>query len=209
MTRAWVLMLALACAWGPTAAHAQGNGWSGFLDLPLVVKEGGWARYAATTDQGEPAEVVVKVGPAERHKGKMGRWIIVEADVPEVGRVVLEFLVVGKLFTAKNLVKARARMPGQPAEEAEPTHTGAEPYTPKELRKGREQIDGRTVSITEYAFPGGMTATWSPDVPGLGITRTTGPESMRLVAFGVGGDSWKGAATKPLWPVDSSKRPRE
>ncbi len=208
MSRVWVWMWVLACAgMVPAAAQAQGNRWGGMLDLPLVVKEQGWARYAVTTNEGEPAEVVVKVGAPDRHKGKAGRWIAVETNMPEVGKVTLEMLVVGKLFTPMNLVKARARMPGQPAQESEPKGTPAKPYTPRVIKTGTEQVVGQTLSVTEYGFPEGMTAVWSAAVPGLGIVRTTGQQPMRLVAFGVGGDPWKGSVIKPVWPVDSARPP--
>jgi hypothetical protein len=39
-------------------------------------------------------------------------------------------------------------------------------------------------------------------VPPLGITRVTGSQPLELVAFGVGGDPWKGVQLAPVWPED-------
>jgi hypothetical protein len=58
--------------------------------------------------------------------------------------------------------------------------------------------------VSEYVFPDGSRAGWSPSVPGLGVTRMSGVQTLRLVAFGVGGDPWKGAKSEA--PVPKAPR---
>ncbi len=198
------LALGLACAVMPGTAHAQAEG-GPVLGLPIVVKENGWARYATTTEDGEPAELVFKVGSPGSHKNQQGRWILLEVEIPQVGRVGMDFLVVGGNFTPQNFALVRTRMPGQPTREGVPNKLRGELPKPTVVRKGTEQVAGQTVPVTEYAFSRGTTATWSPSVPGVGFTRVTGSQSMRLVAFGVGGDPWKSAQNKPIWPTEKKK----
>jgi hypothetical protein len=201
------MMLALACAVVPWEARAQADG--GMLGLPLVVQENGWARYAVESRQGVPTEVVFKVGATESHKGKAGRWILFELFMPEVGRVVIEFLVAGEQFAPSNVLRMRVRMPNQPAKEAKPAADASVPLPkPKVTRKGPEDVAGKRIEVTEYSYPDGTVAGWSPAVPGLGLTRMAGVQNIRLLAFGVGGDPWKGAKIEPIWPDDKRKGKR-
>jgi hypothetical protein len=200
-----MLALALACAVLPSAAQAQGSS-GGMLGLPIVVKENGWARYLVD-NEGEPTEVVFRVGSAETHKGKPGRWLILEMNVPELGRLAIDFLVVGGRFGPGNIPRVRVRMPGQPARDAVPENSGGKLPKPQVVKKLSEQIAGQMLAVTEYSFGDGTIAGWSPSVPGVGLTRVVGPEPLKLVAFGVGGDPWKGANVLPAWPVDGTGQP--
>lgn len=209
MLRAGVMMLALAFALGPWAAHAQ-DASGGMLGLPLVVKEGGWARYSVLSEDDLPVEVVFKVGAAESHQGKPGRWIVLETNMPEVGRVVMEFLVGNGRFAVSNVMRMRVRMPGQPAQEGPAKAETANPPMPKLLKKGMEQVAGKMLEVTEYGYADGTAAGWSPVVPVLGLTRVSGPhiEPIQLVAYGVGGDPWKGSTVQPIWPLDAPRPPQ-
>ncbi|HZI14007.1 MAG TPA: hypothetical protein VE153_26815 [Myxococcus sp.] len=204
MSRGWViagvLLLSLLASPAHAQAGAQGSATGGMLGLPLVIREGGWARYVATSSMG-PTLFVVKVGAPGKHKGKAGRWIHVEIDVPATGRLSLQFLIQGDRFTSQNVLLLRVAVPGQPPEDSEDAFAGAPAAKPpKQVRKGPETVAGKQIEVTEYAYPQGLTATWSPSIPGTGLVRISGPEPFELVAFGVGGDPWKGSAQAPQWP---------
>lgn len=204
MTRVGVVVVALllAVAW-PGAVRAQDAAAGGMLGLPLVPQENGWARYATETEAG-PTEVVIRLGSADRHKGRQGRWILIEVHMPEVGRVGIHFLVAGERFLASNILKARVVVPSQPAQESdEPLDTVSAVFSkPRLVKKGKERVAGRLLEVSEFAFEGGVTASWSPSVPPLGLTRVGGTQPLQLLAFGVGGDPWKGAQQAPVWPTD-------
>jgi hypothetical protein len=190
------LALVLACAVVPGRAHAQLEG-GPVLGLPIVVKEGGWARYLTQTEEGEPAELVIQVGAPGSYKGRRGRWLQLQVHMPEVGRITVEFLVVGGFFGPRNLALARVRMPGQPMRESAPEAQAEELPAPRMIGKSTERLAGKLLPITQYAFQRGTTASWSPLVPGVGLTRVTGAQPLRLLAFGVGGDPWKDAQPLP------------
>jgi hypothetical protein len=197
MSRVWGLVVALWFSTVP-AAFAQG----GLFGLPLVTQKDGWARYVTESSEG-PTEVVFKAGAPGSHKGKKGQWVILEVDAPGVGRIAMHFLVAGQKFSPENLLVVRAYVPGQ-----EPQESGA-PAGPvtlppvKLLGKHTETIAGRKLEVTEYALGDEARVGWSPSVAPLGVTYVTGARPMRLVAFGVGGDPWKGAGqAQPHWPED-------
>lgn len=202
MSRGWVIAGVLLLSLLALPAHAQTNATNGMLGLPLVIREGGWARYLATSSTG-PTPFVVKVGAPGRHKGKAGRWIHVEIDVPATGRVSLQFLIQGERFTARNVLLMRVVVPGQPPQDSEDAFADAppSPKPPKQGRKGPETVAGKQLEVTEYVYAQGLTAAWSPAVPGTGLVRLSGNEPFELVAFGVGGDPWKGSAQAPQWPA--------
>ncbi|XXF80592.1 hypothetical protein P2318_12830 [Myxococcaceae bacterium GXIMD 01537] len=206
MIRGGVLALALACAVVPGAAVAQVEDAGTVVGLPIVVKEGGWARYTTENEDGEPVELAIRVGPTGDHKGRSGRWLIMETHMPEVGRVSMEFLVVGPIFDFPNFALVRARMPGQPAKEAVPEKPPKTTSKPQVLRKASEQVAGQSIPIVEYEMVRGQRAVWSPSVPGLGLVRVKGEGKFDLVAFGVGGDPWKSAAVAPIWPKEEEKK---
>lgn len=202
MSRGWVIAGVLLLSLVALPAGAQPSATGGMLGLPLVLREGGWARYLATSSTG-PTLFVIKVGAPGKHRGKTGRWIHLEIDVPATGRVSLQFLIQGDRFIAQNVLLLRVAVPGQPAQDSEDAFTGPLPAAkpPKQLRKGPETVAGTKLEVTEYSWQdGGLTAAWSPSIPGTGLVRVTGPEPFELVAFGVGGDPWKGAAQAPVWP---------
>ena len=205
MSRAGIIALALLFT-GATTARAQ-DAQGSMLGLPLVIKEGGWARYQGDSSEG-PVEFVFKVGGTGSHAGKKGRWIILEVEVPTAGRVAMHFLVAGDRFLAKNVLRMRVQMPGQaPQDASESLEEGsASVAQPRVLRQTVDTIAGRKLDVTEYSYPGGTTAAWSASVPPLGLTRFSGPESFHLLAFGVGGDPWKGAAQGAVWPEEPAKK---
>jgi hypothetical protein len=206
MSRAWIIAVALLFT-GGSVAHAQGHSQGGLLGLPLVIKEGGWARYEGMSSEG-PTQFVFKVGGPGRHGGKSGRWILLEIDVPVTGRLSIQFLVAGERFIPSNVLLLRVVAPGQPPQESTDAFSsdGFAGQKPRVVRQGTKTIAGRKLQITEYAFPEGFTAEWSPSVPGVGLTRVTGEQSFHLVAFGVGGDPWKGAAQAPAWPEPPARK---
>lgn len=175
----------------------------GMLGLPLVLREGGWARYVGQSSEG-PATFVFKVGPSDTHEGQRARWLVMEVDVPTTGRVALEFLVKGDIFTADQVLLTRVRMPGQaPQDTADVFSSAALPasWKPRVLRHTTARVAGRELPVTEYSFPAGLTATWSSDVPGVGLVQMSGPEPFQLIAFGVGGDPWRVVTSSPKWPA--------
>jgi hypothetical protein len=199
MSRLWGCVVALWLSTVP-AALAQG-----LVGLPLVTQKDGWARYVAESSEG-PTEVVFKVGEPGSHKGRKGRWVILEVDAPGVGRISMHFLVAGGKFSPENLVVVRAYVPGQaPQESGPPAGPLSQPPT-KPLGTHTETIAGRKLEVTEYAVGEETRVGWSPSVPPLGLAYVTGPQPMRLVAFGVGGDPWKGAGPgQPHWPEEKKK----
>jgi hypothetical protein len=200
MSRGWVIAGVLLLSLLASPARAQAGATGGMLGLPLVIREGGWARYVATSSTG-PTLFVVKVGAPGKHKGKAGRWIHVEIDVPATGRLSLQFLIQGDRFTAQNVLLLRVAVPGQPPQDSEDAFASAPPAKPpKQVRKGPETVAGKQLEVTEYSYPQGLSATWSPAIPGTGLVRISGPEPFELVAFGLGGDPWKGSAQAPQWP---------
>ncbi|MET0402721.1 MAG: hypothetical protein ABW123_09970 [Cystobacter sp.] len=203
MSRFWGWVLLLGWVVMPTASAQDG-----MLGLPLVVQKSGWARYATQSSEG-PTEVVFKVGPSGTHKGKKGQWLLMEVDAPGVGRITLHFLVAGGRFTPDNLLLVRTEVPGEKTQESEPPKDDAAQALPplKRLRKHVVKVAGRELEVTEYALGEALTAGWSPSVPGLGLTSISGDNPMRLVAFGVGGDPWKGAGPGlPLWPEPAPEK---
>lgn len=202
MSRVWLGILLLWWLAMPVAS-AQGGGMVG---LPLVVQKNGWARYSAQSSEG-PTEVVFKVGEPGTHKGKKGHWFTLEVDAPGVGRVSVHFLVTGGRFSPENLLLVRTEVPGQAPQEKELSGSpGALPPL-KLVRKHTETVAGRQLEVTEYTLGGQLHANWSPAVPGLGITSLDGNNPLKLVAFGVGGDPWKGSGSGlPLWPPEEKKR---
>lgn len=207
MRRVWVWMLVLAFAMVPRPSYGQAGGVGGMLGLPMVMKDAGWARYSVKTPDGTRTEVVFRLGQTDSHKGKKGRWVILELDMPEVGRMGLHFLVEGTQFSFGHVLRMRVALPGKPVQDAhsseEPRKAGADKL--KFVRKVQETVAGRTLEVTEYESAEGILAGWSPAVPVLGLTRVGGPEPLTLVAFGVGGDPWKGRATAPIWPEAEKK----
>ncbi|WIG94831.1 hypothetical protein [Myxococcus sp. SDU36] len=199
MTRGtWHLGVLLFCLL-TASASAQ----DGMLGLPLVLREGGWARYVGQSSAG-PSFFVFKVGPSDTHEGQRARWLVLEVDVPATGRVALEFLVKGAVFTADQVLLTRVRMPGQAPQDAAEVFSGAArpaAWKPRVLRKATARVAGRELPVTEYSFPAGLTATWSSAVPGVGLVEVTGPEPFQLIAFGVGGDPWKGVVSGATWPA--------
>ncbi len=213
MSRAgWMMWMVVACLAVPGMARAQdqetlqpGAGASGMLNLPLVVKENGWARYSIATEEGGTAELVFRVGPAGRHQGRPGQWIYLEVPMPEVGLITIEFLVAGGRFSGANVMRMRVRMPGEPARDAEMTAKPPTLPVPKAGAKKREQVVGQSLEVTQFTYPDKSSAYWSGAVPALGLIRADGAQSLRLVAFGVGGDPWKGLQTAPMWPDKEQK----
>ncbi|MFY2562639.1 hypothetical protein ACN469_33915 [Corallococcus terminator] len=188
-------------------AQAQVTSPQSFPELPLVVKEGGWARYEALSTDG-PARFVVKVGAPGRHQQKRGRWLDLEIEVPSAGRISLQFLVEGDRFGASNILLMRATIPGEkPRESTEPFKN--EPKSRREgkfLQKSTETLAGKVLEVMEYSFTGGNTAEWSAAVPGLGLVRMGGENPFHLVDFGVGGDPWKERTTPAMFPAPPPKK---
>jgi hypothetical protein len=197
MSRVWGWVLALWITTLPAASAQQG-----MIGLPLVAQKNGWARYTAESSDG-PTEIVFKVGAPGVHKEKKGQWFILEVDAPGVGRIAVHFLVAGGKFSPENLLLVRSYVPGQEPQESDVPKDSGSPMPPiKSLRKHAETVAGREIEVTEYAIGEGLTAGWSPSVPGLGLTYLGGDSPLRLVAFGVGGDPWKGSGSGlPLWPA--------
>ncbi|OJH40865.1 hypothetical protein [Cystobacter ferrugineus] len=196
MSRIWGVILALWFTALPVASAQEG-----MIGLPLVAQKNGWARYAAESSEG-PTEVVFKVGAAGVHKGRKGQWLILEVDAPGMGRISVHFLVAGGKFAPDNLLLVRSYVPGQEPQEGEPSKepVNAVPSL-KLVRKHTETVAGREIEVTEYSAGNALTAGWSPSVPGLGLTYIRGDNPLRLVAFGVGGDPWKGSGSGlPQWP---------
>ncbi|RKH43276.1 hypothetical protein D7X12_13635 [Corallococcus sicarius] len=193
LARRGMAVLALLLCLGGPAAHAEDGAPNALFGLPLVAKQGGWARYVNTSADG-PSRFVFKVGGTGRHEGKRGRWILLEVDVPATGRVRFDFLVEGERFSAKSVLLMRLHVPGRPPSDtvAPFNQPGAE-RLPHLLRQSTETVDGKKLAVTEYSYPMGITAQWSPGVPALGLVRVSGTQSFLLEAFGVGGDPWKGA----------------
>lgn len=174
-------------------ARAQDRAPDALFGLPLVVREGGWARYLNTSPDG-PEQFVIKVGGPGRHEGKRGRWILLELDVPAAGRVGFDFLVEGDRFSAKSVLLMRLRVPGQPPKDTPaPFNQPGAHRQPHPLRESTETLAGRKLAVKEYSYAGGITAQWSAAVPALGLVRVSGTQSFQLEAFGVGGDPWKDA----------------
>ncbi|NOK34204.1 hypothetical protein HMI49_13460 [Corallococcus exercitus] len=193
MGRLLTLLALLFVGFTALPARAQGDAPDALFGLPLVVREGGWARYLNTSPDGPP-QFVIKMGGPGRHEGKRGRWLLLEFDVPATGRVGFDFLVEGERFSAKSVLLMRLRVPGRPPSDTPaPFNQPGADRQPHPLRQGTETIAGRKLAVTEYSYAGGITAQWSPAVPVLGLVRVSGTQSFQLEAFGVGGDPWKGA----------------
>ncbi|NTX35016.1 hypothetical protein HUA78_11235 [Myxococcus sp. CA033] len=180
----------------------------GFPELPIVPREGGWARYEALATDG-PSRFVVKVGAPGRYQEKRGRWLEMEIEVPSSGRITIQFLVEGDRFGSNNVLLMRATIPGEKSRET------AEPFKKdsaksrregKFLQKTTETVAGKTLEVLEYTFSGGITAEWSAAVPGLGLVRMGGENPFHLVDFGVGGDPWKQRTTPAMFPAPPSKK---
>ncbi|WP_164008754.1 hypothetical protein [Pyxidicoccus trucidator] len=194
MSRAWAVLVVLLCLLA-SPVRAQEGSTAGMLGLPLVIREGGWARYVTESSTG-PTQLVFKVGARGKYGGRSGRWLILEVEVPSTGRVALHFLVEGERFTADKVLLLRTVVPGQAPRDSPDAFAGAKkpPRQPRLLRQGTETVAGRKLDVTEYSYPEGLTAEWSPSVPVLGLVRVSGPQPFQLIAFGVGGDPWKGVA---------------
>ena len=128
-----------------------------------------------------------------------------ELRVPSVGQLGIQFLVKGDRFLASNVLKVRVEFPGQPAQENDTPLAPPDVAmpVPKQVKQGTEQVAGKSLQVTEYSVADVVTAGWSPSVPALGLTRVAGPQPMRLVAFGVGGDPWKGMVHQPTFPKEA------
>lgn|GEM_PF-2138652 len=188
-------------------AVAQEGLVGGLLGLPLVEKEGGWARYESLSSEG-PTRFVVKVGAPARKLDKPGRWMTLEVEVPSAGRVAIELLVVGGLFGPRNILEMRLTLPGKKAREIpDPfkNDTGSR-REGKFLQKTTATVAGKVLEATEYSFFGGLTAEWSAAVPGLGLVRMGGENPFHLVDFGVGGDPWKERTTPAMFPAPPPKK---
>ncbi|MCE9673052.1 hypothetical protein LY474_35125 [Myxococcus stipitatus] len=196
----WLAVLWL-CLVAPMA-NAQDGAMGAMLDLPLVLREGGWARYEGTSSDG-PARFVFQVGAKGRHQGQQGQWVMLEVEVPSVGRMSFHFLVKGERFGPQGILLLKVFTPGQRTREV------SQPFKddPRPKRQGRflqkrtETIAGRALEILEYSFPSGVMAEWSSAVPGMGLVRLGGPDPFHLVDFGVGGDPWKEKSTPPIFPA--------
>ncbi|WP_253903013.1 hypothetical protein [Corallococcus exiguus] len=193
MGRLLTLLALLLVGLGAMPARAQDGAPDALFGLPLVVREGGWARYVNTSPDGPP-QFVIKLGGPGRHEGKRGRWVLIELDVPATGRVGFDFLVEGERFSAKSVLLMRLRVPGRPPNDtpAPFNKPGAE-RRPHPLRETTETLAGKKLAVSEYSYAGGIIAQWSPGVPVLGLVRVSGTQSFQLEAFGVGGDPWKDA----------------
>ncbi|HCF59131.1 MAG TPA: hypothetical protein DFS52_14205 [Myxococcales bacterium] len=189
--RATPLLAACAILLGASSLWAGTEGLD--FGLPLVVVEGGWARYEAYSTDG-PVPTVIRVGPAGAHQGKTGRWLIVEVEVPDIGRVKVEYLVAGKVFTANSVLVTRTDIQGVSSADSSETaeaKIGPAPSAARLTKKGVQTIAGRKLEVSEYAFTGGRTVRWSAKVPGFGIAGVEGPDRLKLLDFGVGGDPWR------------------
>jgi hypothetical protein len=189
--RAMHLIAACAVLLGTSSLWAEPEGLA--LGLPLVVVEGGWARYEAYSSEG-PVTTVVRVGPAGAHGGKSGRWIVVEVEVPDIGLMTIEYLVAGKVYTTSAVLLVRTDIPGAPgadSKEVAESDIGPAPPPAQLIKKGIQTIAGRKLEVSEYAYPGGLTVKWSAKVPGFGIVEVEGPDRLKLLDFGVGGDPWR------------------
>ncbi len=201
MSRMWGAILLWWLATVPVAS-AQ----SGMFGLPMVAQKNGWARYTAQSSEG-PTEIVFKVGSPGTHKGKKGQWFILEVEVPAVGLMAIHFLVAGDKMTPENLLLVRSLVPGQPPQEQEITEKPGALPPARALRKHAETVAGRELEVTEYLVGGQLHARWSASVPGLGLVSIDGEEPLKLVAFGVGGDPWKGSGSGlPQWPPEEKKK---
>ncbi|RKG70340.1 hypothetical protein D7V80_05575 [Corallococcus sp. CA054B] len=193
MGRFLTLLALLLVGLGALPARAQDSAPDALFGLPLVGREGGWARYVNMSPDGPP-QFVIKMGGAGRHEGKRGRWVIIELDVPAAGRVGFDFLVEGERFSAKSVLLLRLRVPGRPPKDTPaPFNQPGADRRPHPLRETTEDIAGRKLAVSEYSYAGGIIAQWSPSVPVLGLVRVSGTQSFQLEAFGVGGDPWKDA----------------
>jgi hypothetical protein len=141
---------------------------------------------------------VRRVGEVANVGGERGRWLRSEFEVPEVGRIGIDVLVVGTTLNYQALRKVRVV---GPFKQNEQTQAAVDrrlqvPEAPRATltRKSTQQIAGRTIAVEEYDLDDGSYEAWSPDVPGTGIVRLSGVKQQMLVAFGVGGDPWDGAA---------------
>lgn len=184
-----VLLCALSGSAAPSGADAPAIAPRGF---PVVATPGGWARYQVDGNDG-PKSMVVRVGKAEADRGEAGRWIVFELEVTGIGRVEVHLLVVGKVFSAQSVRRARVLVAGEAQPEAKwevPPADGV--FERRLVRKGPRKIGNRSLTVEEYEISGGEGVGWSPDVPGVGLVYVQGIEEMQLVAFGVGGDPWFG-----------------
>lgn len=193
LSRNLVLLTVLLVGLGALPARAQDSAPDALFGLPLVVREGGWARYVNTSPDG-PLQFVIKMGGSGRYEGKRGRWVVVELDVPATGRVGFDFLVEGERFSAKSVLLLRLRVPGRPPSDTPaPFNQPGADRQPHPLREGTETVAGKKLEVKEYSYAGGIIAQWSASVPVLGLVRVSGNQSFELEAFGVGGDPWKAA----------------
>ncbi|WP_246137201.1 hypothetical protein [Myxococcus llanfairpwllgwyngyllgogerychwyrndrobwllllantysiliogogogochensis] len=188
-------------------AAAQEGLVGGLPGLPLVEKEGGWARYEIVSPEGS-TRFVVKVGAPGRKLDKAGRWMTLEVEVPSAGRVAIELLVAEGRFGPVNIVQMRLTLPGKKAREIlDPFKNDTKSRREgKFLQKTTETVAGKTLEVLEYTFSGGITAEWSAAVPGLGLVRMGGENPFHLVDFGVGGDPWKERTTPAMFPAPPSKK---
>ncbi|MCP3102133.1 hypothetical protein LZ198_25010 [Myxococcus sp. K15C18031901] len=205
MMSLWRVGVLLSCLVA-TSARAQEGALGGMLDLPLVIHEGGWARYEGTSSDG-PSRFVFKVGAKGRHRGQRGRWMLLDVEVPSVGRLSFHFLVKGERFGTKDILLMKVFTPGQRTREiAQPFKEDTPPKRQgRFLQKRTETVAGRTMEILEYSFPSGVMAEWSQSVPGMGLVRLGGADPFHLVDFGVGGDPWKEKAPPAMFPVAPKK----
>lgn len=203
--QAGALALALAALSG-AEAWAQGA----LPGLPIVPTPGGWARYRKDGQDGV-VPVVMRVGPREKRNGREATWIGTEVEVPGAGRLLVEYLVAGKTLEPKNMLAVRASVPGQEKKEMPvPMTDDAEKLVkPTPLNKKLERISGKQIEVTTFSFGTGLTAEWSPSVPGFGFVRIAGKTAMVLEDFGVGGDPWRGAPVPAPPEVLPKAKPKD
>ena len=193
------LSLLGGCAVSLFAASALADTASLDFGLPLVVIEGGWARYEAVSPDGK-APVVIRVGKAETHEGKQGRWLIIDVEVPDLGRLSVEYLVAGEVFNPAAILVTRTRVSGMPGGDSEENPdaqaTGdSAPLALQLVKEGVQTVAGRRLKVRHFAHSSGRSVVWSSSVPGMGIVSVEGEDKLTLVDFGAGGDPWRSVKT--------------
>ncbi len=168
---------------------------------------GGWARYLADSEVG-PQVMVVRVGDSAIIDGNAGRWLRTELEIPEAGRLAMETFVVGPILETRAVRNVRFDGPWPEIKKlrSKVDLPAKIPDLPRAVltRKSKQEIGGRTIVVEEYELEDRSYVAWSPDVPGTGVVRLAGAQQMMLVAFGVGGDPWAGAAQDLAGPLRSA-----
>ena len=193
MLRAVLIATLLAASPPSAGSPAVPDLGATMLGLRLVPTRGGWARYRTESSEG-PTTLVVRVGGREARQGREGTWIAVEVDVPEAGRVVVEYLLAEGVLTPDHLLAMRASVAGQkPQERPLPARKAPPDAGALAQPRGttRERIGAKVIDVMRYSFAQGPGAGWSSAVPGFGLVRIEGPSGLVLEDFGVGGDPWR------------------